>query len=285
MGNNKNKLIEYLKNNYSKKSKSKIIYDLGLSWGYIQKVACLNKIKREFNDSKNDGKYLNLTDINNLITCYWIGFLLADGHIYKEKNIQINLSNVDKDHILKIESHIGKVRILEYANVVRITISDRLTAKFLSDKFKWQSNKTKNPPLIPNLSRDQLFSLIVGFIDGDGSIHKKGTIKIKCDSSWKDILDLFYFELTGEDKKFNITTCGCSIMYISKLETLFSIKEKAQSLNLPIMDRKWNKIKRRILKKDKYSIVRSLINEGVSGIEINKMGFSKSIIYKVKNNY
>ena len=61
-------------------------------------------------------------------------------------------------------------------------------------------------------------------------------------------------------------------------------KNKALLLNLPIMKRKWNRIiDNRILKSDKYLIVKDLLNNNKSVNDIiNNTGFSKSLIYKVK---
>lgn len=280
MGFTKEESISYLRENYSKKTKSEIQSDLGKSWKYIQKLCCLYKIKREFNESKNFGKYSKLMDMENLETLYWIGFLLADGHISKERNIQINLSIIDRDHILRLKEYIGDFPISESKSQIRILISDVKLSEYLSSKFKWGSNKTKNPPIIPNLSKNQMFSLIIGFIDGDGSIDDK-SIRVKCDISWNEILKDFHQNLTGEEKDFKLTNCGCSIFYISKLEILFKIKELAEELKLPIMERKWSKIKRRTLKQDKYGIVKKLIDLGKNFTEIkNETKFGDGIIYR-----
>jgi hypothetical protein len=277
----KKESIEYLRENYSKKTKDELTSYLGLSWSYIQKLCCLNDIKREFVEGKNYGKYFKLMDLKSPETCYWIGFLLADGHIYKETNIQMNLSIHDKDHVLKLQKYLGEFPILEYKEQIRICISDKKLSKFLSSKFNWKSNKTKVPPIFPKLSNVQMFSLIIGFIDGDGSISKN-MIRVKCDYSWKTIIENFYFLLVGENKNFNKTSCGCSIIYISQLETLFKIKERAEKLNLPILERKWSKIKRRILRQEKSKIVKKLIDSGLSIKEIQRQtGFGYTIIYKI----
>ena len=226
MRRSKKETIEYLKENYSKKTQEEIISDLERSWNYIQKICCLNKIKRQFNESKNYGKYSKLMDLQNLETCYWIGFLLADGHIHKERNIQVNLSVIDRIQIFKLKKYLGQdFPIYEDSNIIRISISDPKTSKFLSNLFNWKSNKTKIPPTLPKLSNDQMFSLAIGFIDGDGNISNKGYIKVKCDKTWKLILEEFHYQLTNDKKEFNIQGDGCSIFYISKMETIFEIKE------------------------------------------------------------
>lgn len=284
----KNELLKYISENYSNLSKNKIVSETNLSWSYIQKIACLNGIKRNFNESSKSFRYSKMLSYDN-ISCYWIGFILADGHITKNSDrIQINLSIKDKNHILKIENHIGNVKKYENSNRISVVISDKPTILSISNSFSWTSNKTKNPITIPDfLDIDQLFSLIVGFIDGDGSISKKGNLRIKCDPTWKYILEKFYLILTGEEKKFELTSDNCSIIYISKYHLVKNIKEKSIQLNLPIMERKWNRISNnRILKSDKSSIVRSLMESGKNYQEIIKeTGFSYSLIYKIKKKY
>ena len=280
------KLIDYFKSNYNKKSKDEIIKDTNLSWNYIQKIACLNKIKKGSNESKNNSKYSKIIDYNDNITCYWIGFILADGHIYKESNIQINLSIKDKEYILKIEEHIGKVCKYEYKDDIRLVISDRKSVSKLSNDFNWLSNKTKNPVKIPdNITNDQLFSMMIGFIDGDGCINKKGLLYLKCDSSWGYFLEEVYYILTSSKKNFYISPDGCSNICITKNKEVLKIKNRALSLNLPIMNRKWDRVVDRTLKCDKYNIIQNLLIEGhdIKKIKENT-GFSQSLIYKVKKD-
>lgn len=283
MLNNKEKNINYLLENYSVKSKDEIIKELNLSWSYIQKLACLNGIKKGRNESVNDWKFKKLIDYSDNISMYWLGFMIADGHIYNKSNIQINLSIKDKLHLLKIQEHIGDISISLNDSQIRATISDRKTTGVLSNDFKWLSNKTKNPIEIPNfISKDALFSLIIGFIDGDGTINKKGHIFIKCDKSWKSNLEYFYYILTGEEKYFNITSDGLSIVYISKLKSLFKIKKRAEDLKLPLMLRKWNRIKSRTIKSDKYDIVKELLNMNYTIKEvIEKTKFGQTLVYRV----
>lgn len=276
-------LYKYLIINYNKKSKSELESDLGLSWSYIQKKCHLFKIKRIFNDSKNSHSIRNILEYDN-ISCYWLGFLLADGHISKHNNIQVNLSTKDEKHFSKIENHL-KIKLKPYynqeLNCVRYVISDKPTILEIKSRFNWSTNKTKNPPTISNFDYNQIFSLIVGFIDGDGYISKKG-ITIKCDVSWFDILNYFYLVLTGESKAFSNNDNSCYKIYINKFEFLRKIKNKAIELDLPIMDRKWINIDiDRVLKVDKYKI---LYNQLISG-SVDKINeFSKSFIFKVKSD-
>ena len=238
-------LQTYLLENYSKKSKAEIIEDLKLSWNYIQKMAHFFNIKREFNEGER--KLIKLLDLNDNITCYWIGFLLADGHLSRDCIFEINLSIKDESHFEKIQEHLNielSPRYVTKLNCVRYCLADKQTISKIKKIFNWQTNKTKNIPTIPTLPKQQLFSLIIGFIDGDGSISKDGSdLHIRCDPSWKNILEKFYVVLCGEKKQFKITNSGCSIIYISKWKVIQKIKNKAEKLHLPIMQRKWDRVR------------------------------------------
>ncbi len=280
-------LQNYLIQNYSTKSKNDIIKELGLSWNYIQRMAHYLGIKRGFCDSPRS--LIKLIDLTNNISCYWLGFLLADGHISKNNTIEVNINIKDEDYFNKIQNHLDitlSPHYVESLNTVRFSMTDKQTILILKKEFNWKTNKTKNIPTIPKLNDDQLFSLIIGFIDGDGSIHKYGNyLKINCGKSWKNILEYFYEYLTGEKKIFKLNSDETAEIRIHKIKILEQIKNRAKSLNLPIMERKWNRIvDNRILKCDKYLIIRKLfINMSIDEI-IKNTGFSKSLVYKVKKD-
>ena len=243
----KEELKSYLKENYSNKRKVAIIEDLGLSWRYIQKKAHLFGLKREFSEHSNRKNDLSkLLKLDN-ISCYWIGFLLADGHISKKNTLIINLSIKDLDYFKNIENHLKitlDIKLKEKTNSFFIVLYDAFVIVKLKKIFFWTNNKTKNPPIIPNfLTNDQLFSLIIGFIDGDGSIGEKGEIAIRCDLSWKKILEDFHLFLTGYHKDAYVTKDNLSLIVISKKRILKKIKQRILNLSLPIMKRKWSKLK------------------------------------------
>ena len=283
----RNKFIgEYLKENYSKKSMKDIMNDLGLSYNYMVRMSKLFNLKRGFNDSPRS--LIKLLDLTNNISCYWLGFLLADGHISKSMNIQVNLNKKDQLFFEKIENHLNiklKPSYVEKLNSVRFSLCDKQTIIQISKIFKWESNKTKNIPIIPKLEYDQLFSLIIGFIDGDGTISKSGGfLRIKCDPSWKEILEDFYEVLTNERKIFKLSSDKCSSIFISKVKVIQNIKKKSESLNLPIMNRKWDRVdNNRIIKCDKKIIVLELLECGKSIKDIiTETKYSRSFVYKIK---
>jgi hypothetical protein len=280
-------LINYLIENYSKKSKSEIINELGLSWSYLQRIASLNGIKREFSENKNAGKYSILTNYDDITSCYWLGFMLADGNISKKNNMMLNLAIKDKDHILKIEDHVGKTSVYyQNDNIIRVVLNDSGTFRKIASDFEWKTNKTKNPPVLPeSMQQDCIFSMAVGFIDGDGCIDERHGLAVKCDGSWQDMLNYFYLILTGDSKKYQINNNGYSIFRIGNMIKLKDIKKKIIELNIPAMDRKWDRVDiNRIYKSEKESIISEMLNNGnnINAI-LEKTGFSKTLYYSVAN--
>lgn len=280
-------LINYLIENYNKKSKSEITSELGLSWSYLQKIASLNDIKREFCENKNGGKYSILTNYDDIISCYWLGFMLADGNISKKNNMMLNLAIKDKDHILKMEDHVGKTSVYyQNDNIIRVVLNDSETFKKIASDFCWKTNKTKNPPVLPkSIPHDCIFSMVIGFIDGDGCIDERNGLRVKCDGSWQDILNYFYLILTGNSKKYQINNKGYSKFYIGNMIKLKDIKKKIMDLEIPAMDRKWDKIDiNRIYKSEKESIISDMLDNGNSmNAILEKTRFGKTLYYSVAN--
>jgi hypothetical protein len=124
----------------------------------------------------------------SLISCYWAGFIAADGHL-DEKRISLNirLQVKDKHHLEQFKSDI------QYTGLIRdsandgypcssITICCRSLIEDLKQNFLLNSQKTKYlapPPITGDLAK----AYIAGYLDGDGcfsfrSDGKSRTLKI-----------------------------------------------------------------------------------------------------------
>lgn len=155
------------------------------------------------------------------------------------------------------------------------------------DKFDIKSDKTYQPPKLTKIKDDLLFSLTIGFIDGDGTINKKGGLHIKCHESWKNNIE---YMLENMSEKYSIYNYENLVIGSLQHNTeLKKIKEKIIVLGLPILERKWDRID---LKKDnryqKYEKLNlkciELLNGGNSVIDIcQKLGLSESYVYKIRN--
>lgn len=234
-------------------------------------------------------------------TYYWIGFLLADGH-FDEKRIVVGLAEHDRGHLerfakyISYEGTISTVKKNLYNavhNAVRLSAMDAEVVTKLREKFDIKSNKTYNPPKTLSWIPEKLFlCLMAGLIDGDGSImnfygRKDAFIRIKQDKSWLPILREFgkYF---GESDRAKINKQGYAELQITGFPKIRELKKKLLEYNLPLLNRKWDKIDidfetKYEKRKEAYHKIKELLSQKIKQTEIAKMvGLSESAITKIK---
>lgn len=277
--------IQYLIENYSKFDLSKISKDLERSLSSITNKAHILGLENRNRKYSNLSKLLEETNESY----YWIGFLMADGHFGKSGQIQVNLSKKDFNHLKKLANYI------EYSKELikpSLYVSDKNVVPIIKEKFNLHNNKTYNPPFINIIDKDKLFSLIIGFIDGDGHIDKKGYLRIKVHKNWFDVIDFMMKNLVGfGNYKIYIDSKDLVIATITKIEITKKIKEKIDILNLPILKRKWSKIdvnkyskKEKTIKMDNECFL--LFEIGCAPTEvIEKTNFSKTFVYNSKKKW
>lgn len=115
-------------------------------------------------------------------SCYWAGFIAADGNIYPPNGgIIFGLSERDKDHLVKLARSISAdnpVRCRDTSNGYRAAWLQIYGAhechKALEEQFNITSRKSLSliPP--PLTREDNIRHFIRGYMDGDGSISKTG---------------------------------------------------------------------------------------------------------------
>lgn len=192
---------------------------------------------------------------------YWIGYILADGWFYKNEYLGIET----KDEIIlnKIINFLDTKYPLIYKqrnqkdhrkNNFSIKIRDIDNIPKIFDKFSIKENKTYNPPdinILNTFDNDLLFSLFIGFIDGDGNVRKTKSngfqITLENHSSWNTFHHLYEdFIYSLFDHKKNKETYvrtnnrNYSVICISRKDLILDIHKKAQLLNLPLLERKWS---------------------------------------------
>jgi len=190
---------------------------------------------------------------------YWVGFIFADGSISDNNRMTLVLSKKDSDHIKKFVSFIGgihPIRNEKRYNTCGIKIMDSYNISYITAKFGIKPRKTYDPPSIYKLSnvlsKDNLFySFIIGFIDGDGCIHKQtgrtdcGLI-IKLHRSWANILQYFSdricCNLQLKPNVVRINKYGYAEMRFTNSIILKHLKSKVYELGLPHLERKWDLI-------------------------------------------
>lgn len=178
---------------------------------------------------------------------YWMGFLLADGHFSKRNLIKVALASKDEDHLKRLQKFLSipNMQTEKAGQSVSIKTMDTRVVPLIVDKFNISNKKTYNPPNLSFIKdRNLLLSLIIGFIDGDGCIVKKGkafSLNIHCHRAWLKNINMFA-KTINPTSKAKIRADGYASVSITNNESLKSLKRLAQTFNLPIMSRKWDKV-------------------------------------------
>lgn len=181
----------------------------------------------------------------SLISGYWLGFLFADGHFQENNRIVVGLSTKDIDHLQKLVEYTETGRIRTYKKNKYETcwwaVMNQKVVGEIRTKYSILSNKTEYPPDLSSLCGEFKKAFAVGFIDGDGSIgYQSGRqdciLRIKCHSSWKDNLEFIY------ERPTSINAEGYATLNISDNEILREYKRFVLDKNLPVLERKWDKI-------------------------------------------
>lgn len=255
---------------------------------YCYKCAAIGKY------IKNDVSVLLNEDLE---TYYWIGFILADGSIKDNNRLVVALSDVDIKHLEKLGNYIS-TNISHRKKVVKLSAMSVAILPEVCKKFDIKHDKTYNPPdisLIKKIEHDKILSLIIGFIDGDGSIknqwkRKDFSITIKNHYSWLDILN-YFSEIITNKKLAKINSKGYASLHITKNSDIIKLKKFAIEKKLPVLERKWDIVKcdyvnRTMIADSNKEKIKVLLSEGKSINEIcNITGLLYTTVYMtIKRN-
>ena len=260
--------LSYLKENYGFVKQDELVSKLrGRKYSAIVKKAqVLGVTHKEFACKKSN---LQILLEDNPTSYYWIGFLLADGS-FTDRRIQLGVATLDLSHLQCFLSYVGSTNSIcsVSKNYHRVTMANVSVVRQLCDKFGISSRKTYEPCQIQELPQDDfLFSLIIGFIDGDGSVtsikHTKKCHRLSVVGhfSWLEnftFMKRFLHRHLGIDdnvsnaysRTTNVklpqntfkTKHQLASFYIDRSSTLIKIKNCADMLMLPYLQRKLGKI-------------------------------------------
>lgn len=186
---------------------------------------------------------------------YWIGFIMADGHISSNRlRLSIRVATKDAKHIEQLAKFINKSKINYSKTSVGFTIDGNIILSKIVKKFNFNHLKTYYPPKVNIKSNNLFLAFLIGFIDGDGCITKHKTIQVKCHISWRDNLEKWFnrfyklscienFNLASPSSLSAKVTCdGYAVIYAANSKALSFLKQRTIDLKLPFLKRKWNRI-------------------------------------------
>lgn len=295
--------LSIIEKNYEKMIKEDLIKLLpNRSWDSI--ILKSNKINIGRSNDFYRKSNMNILMEDKVESLYWIGFILADGHISNSERIKINLSIKDIEHLQKFVDYVKCSDIIIKDKMCYTSLQNKDICIKLCDKFNIKNNKTYEPMELNNYSfnKELLFSLIIGFIDGDGCINKvykrqDCNLRIHLHSSWLDNLIFIenfiydYFSIEKKKTYSHISNDGYSLLTISDNDIITKLKKECIRLKLPIMSRKWdrideNRVSRNILFNNTKQDIINLYKSGLSPLEIiSKLNLKKDVVYKHIRNY
>lgn len=295
--------LSIIEKNYEKMIKEDLIKLLpNRSWDSI--ILKSNKINIGRSNDCYRKSNMNILMEDKVESFYWMGFILADGHISNNIRIGISLSIKDIEHLQKFVDYVNCSDIIIKDTMCSTSLQNKEVGIDLCNKFKIKSNKTYEPMELKNyyFDKELLFSLIIGFIDGDGSIHKvykrqDCNLRIHLHSSWLDNLIFIenfiydYFSIEKKKTYSHISNDGYSLLAISDNDIITKLKKECIRLKLPIMNRKWdrideNRVSRNILFNNVKEDIINLYKLGLPPLEIiSKLNLKKGVVYKHIRNY
>lgn len=169
----KNKLISMYNDGNSTRDISKIT---GISKSQVFNILQQNIILRDKSQSLRD-KDVNHSFFKeyNKESCYWGGFISADGCVWGNR-LLIKLAIIDKKHLIKFNNQIGRKKDIKeffrkHASVIFDTGSKEIRCD-LKNNFNITENKslTLEPP--QNIQKTFVVDFIRGYLDGDGGMNK-----------------------------------------------------------------------------------------------------------------
>lgn len=227
---------------------------------------------------------------------YWVGFIMADGHITPNNRLQITLALKDSEHLLALAKFLGiESNYHVYKTTCRLSGMDTINLAKFRLKFNILENKTYSPPIeiIEKFSNQLFLAFLIGYTDGDGTIgfqsgRKDYCIRYRVHSSWSTILDLIVSRLNliynTSISKSHISKDGYAQLNIANIDLCKELRKIADTL--PSLRRKWDKIdfnfiKKKRVKEDVLNFISQNPNMRNTDIS-NATGVSMAYITKLK---
>jgi len=171
----------------SGKSSILISKEFNVSKPTILKILHRNNVNVRYDSQERkyiiNDKFFNI--LNN-ISCYWAGFIAADGCICKNI-LSIELSKIDEDHLKKFLNVCESNSILYYRDRYKenkkyeyccAKINSKNIICDLKNNFNIIPRKSRilNPPGL--IGENNIRNYIRGYFDGDGCIRNDGSLNI-----------------------------------------------------------------------------------------------------------
>lgn len=234
-------------------------YSKAIKKGSVCKSCAVSKssifqIGHHFNDSVKRKNNLNRLILEQTPqSFYWIGFLIADGSFNRGSRFELGLAEKDLSAIEAFCNYISysnKIMYRKDTKSYRISFSNSIDNPKFMEKYGFKLRKTYNPidfSIFKDYDKELLLALLVGIIDGDGSILPNGSpnafcITITAHISWIQFYQEFMQVLDIPEHISNRKGSTTISIRIYKREIIQLLQDVIISNNLFYLKRKWNKL-------------------------------------------
>ena len=243
--------IEYLTKAYATKPKDEITSHLHRSWRAVcTKARELGLVRANIRTHQ----LAPLLDFSNVKNSYWLGFIMADGHLSKKGDLIVRLHNKDRDHLVALSQHLGGGHFIashRNGDMASLCAMDKINGIALRNALGITGVKTYSPP--PNLdflaNSDHRLAFMLGFSDGDGSVQfdHNGVFKslrILIHGNWFPLFRDFFAQIAEDhdELNFNVNNTnarGNTSVYMGTKRSHRYLTEFGLMHDLPLMKRKW----------------------------------------------
>ena len=263
-------------------------------WNSLNNITGFLHLKRDIDHSKRrNGDISKLLSLSKE-SCYWLGLIITDGCISKDGTVKVDLQRRDTKYLSGLSKYLGSKlyfykkyksnkRNRKGNGIVRVKVKDLIYGLKLRNLFGIKDKKTYEPVSIDFLkNKYQFFCFFIGMVDGDGSI-KKGGRGMCIDMH---INQYPFLEKLGNIlKKYNFISYFTIQTYmkmcrlnIHRRNDLLEIYKLVKKLKLPILKRKWDRIRNMKPPRGPY------LMENKSTIKkLRKRGYGYKTITKILN--
>lgn len=204
----------------------------------------------EYNNNKSTIPKFSLDKLCDLSlqSMYWVGVIIADGS-FRKYRFELSFKESDLDYLQSFASYINftidKIKYRKASKSYRLSFSNRNSIPTFMTMFHINYNKTYNPcdfKYFADFNKDQITSILIGLIDGDGHISKDGTyISIAAHKSWESfyiqLLDYLNLDFSIHKRK------NCICIQTGKIINRKILNSFINKNKLFVLSRKWNRIK------------------------------------------
>lgn len=167
---------QYICSQVNKKTSTALAKELNCSKSFIIKIWQENNLKSSNNKFKLDEEYFSIIDTPQ--KAYWLGFISADGCIYRRDGhvamLTISLNKKDEEILFRLKKDLNTNKPIYYSKDDMATLqisSDKICDDLLKIGIGVRKTFDFSPLLIFNNIPSKFFpSFMLGYFDGDGSI-------------------------------------------------------------------------------------------------------------------